>query len=78
MSEHERRRGADLDLIELQVKVGHLEKMASGTDKKVDELLAFMNQSKGGWKTIILVAGVAGSVGALLAKVAPFMSGMPK
>lgn len=30
-------------------------------------------QAKGGWKTLMLVAGVAGSAGALLAKIVPFL-----
>lgn len=35
----------------------------------------FMQQSKGGWKTIILLAGVAGSVGAAIAWFVSYVKG---
>lgn len=34
-------------------------------------------QAKGGWKTLMLVAGLASTVGAALAKIAPFLSFKP-
>lgn len=33
--------------------------------------------AKGGWKTLLLVAGLASTVGAVLAKVAPFLTVKP-
>ena len=38
--------------------------------KFIRETLA---QAKGGWRTLMLVAGVAGSVGALIGKLLPFL-----
>jgi hypothetical protein len=35
----------------------------------------FMQQSKGGWKTIVLLSGVAGSVGAAIAWFVSHMKG---
>lgn len=35
----------------------------------------FMQQSKGGWKTIVLLSGVAGSIGAAIAWIATHMKG---
>jgi len=37
----------------------------------VKSILNTLNQAKGGWKTLLLVAGVAGAMGALMAKIAP-------
>lgn len=34
-------------------------------------------QAKGGWKTLMLVAGLASTVGAILAKIAPFLTFKP-
>jgi chromosome condensin MukBEF ATPase and DNA-binding subunit MukB len=65
---------------ELEVKVAVLEtEMKTVKDdvhdiktdvKAIRDTLA---QAKGGWKTLMLVAGVAGSAGALMAKFLPFM-----
>lgn len=74
----ERRRATDYEMVELKVKVGHIEGSVERLETKVDGLLAFMNQSKGGWKVIVLVAGVAGTAGALAAKLFPFLGGLPK
>lgn len=35
----------------------------------------FMQQSKGGWRTIVVLSGVAGSVGAALAWIATHIKG---
>lgn len=32
-----------------------------------------LSQAKGGWKTLVMIAGIAGAVGALLGKFLPFM-----
>lgn len=42
-------------------------------EEKVDEILKMMHQGKGGIKTVLLVAGMAGSVGAVLGKFLPFI-----
>lgn len=38
----------------------------------VKAILAIANQAKGGWKTMLLMASVAGGVGALVGKFLPF------
>ena len=35
-------------------------------------------EAKGGWKTLMLVAGAAGAAGAFVAKFAPFLSGIAR
>jgi len=37
-----------------------------------------LQQATGGWKTLLLVAGIAGSVGAIAAKVFPWLSIGPR
>ena len=37
-----------------------------------------LDQAKGGWKTLMLVGGLAGAVGALVAKVVPFLGSLPR
>lgn len=74
----ERRRASDLQIVELEVKVKHIEESVGRLERKADDLLAFMNQAKGGWKTIALVAGVAGTIGALVGKLIPFLGALPK
>ena len=77
MSEYNRRE-YDAEVARLSVKVGVLESHMEEVRDDVKSLLALANQTKGGWKTIILVASVAGATGALLAKLAPFLGGLPK
>ena len=37
-----------------------------------------LDQAKGGWKTLMLVGGLAGAGGALVTKVIPFLGGVPR
>ena len=41
-------------------------------------LLAAVNQARGGWKTILIVAGVSGAAGALMSKAGALVAWMPK
>lgn len=49
-------------------------------DLKVDVkiILATLSEARGGWKTLLLVAGVAGAVGALGVKLSSFIGWFPK
>ena len=79
MSDHEHdRRHQDVEVARLTVKVDALESKTSIIETDVKSLLALANQTKGGWAVILLVAGVAGTAGALVAKFAPFLGGLPK
>jgi hypothetical protein len=35
-------------------------------------ILAAMSEAKGGWKTLVMVSGIAGSCGAIIGKLLPF------
>lgn len=56
----------------LERQIGHIEGQLAALERQVSEntadtkkLLALANQQAGGWKAIMLVAGVAGTLGAL-------------
>jgi len=57
----------------LEVQVENLQKTLDGMSHDVRTIRDTLSQAKGGWKTLLLVAGAAGSVGAFLGKFAPFM-----
>lgn len=62
---------------ELQRRVGRhdgdIEALKDRLDKmepKLDKILETLAQARGGWKTLMMVAGVAGAMGAFAAKIA--------
>ena len=77
MTDHNRR-GSDMEVAKLEVKVNHLENDMNEVKTDVKSILAVLNQTKGGWKVIVLVASVAGTAGAIAAKLFPFLGGLPK
>lgn len=54
-------------------EINALQKDMTEVKQDVKTILEFINQGRGGWKTIMLVAGAAGTVGALAAKIVSFM-----
>ena len=78
MSDSFKQRAQDVEVARLSVKVDDLDADVSELKADVKSLLAIVNQTKGGWKVIVLVAGVAGTMGALIAKVIPFLGGVPR
>src|SRR3990172_3457498 len=53
----------------LEAQVANLERDAIEIKGDLKALVATANQARGGWKTLILVAGAAGAAGALASKV---------
>jgi hypothetical protein len=67
---------------EIQRDLGRLEARADSTDErleriegKVDQLVQWMQQSKGGLRTLIAVGTIAGAVGAGVAKAVAMVKG---
>lgn len=58
----------------LETEVKHLQATLDRVSTSVNEISVTLAQAKGGWTTLMLVAGVASSVGALLAKFVPFLT----
>ena len=66
------------DVVRLQVEMVEVKTDLHEMKADVKTLLALANQTKGGWKTIMIVAGVAGTMGAVAAKIFPFIGGLPR
>ncbi|MBG6211663.1 hypothetical protein IWQ49_006354 [Labrenzia sp. EL_126] len=73
----------------LETQIQHLreeaEKTAAIQDRKIDKLVArqdemynLMMQTKGGWRTLAVLAGVSGLFGGILVKIAPLFAHLPK
>lgn len=61
-------------------RIAVLETEMEGMKRSMDDLKLDVRiirdtliQAKGGWKTLMLVAGIASTVGALLTKILPFL-----
>lgn len=60
-------------IVKLETEVEYIRK---DLDQMKDYLRCIndtLAQAKGGWKTLMIVAGLSSTVGALIAKVAPFV-----
>ena len=56
------------DLGRLEEKTAHLESELEEIKADVKAIRTTMDQAKGGWKTVAMAAGIAGTLGALLGK----------
>jgi prefoldin subunit 5 len=66
------------ELGEMSSRLRTLEREMSETRETLKELHDLALQAKGGWKTLMLVAGFAGMIGALGAKIAMIIGFLPK
>ena len=69
----------------LEAQIEALQKQAAKQDAQNVQIMTDLREiretlasAKGGWKTLVAVAGVASAVGAIASKFAPFFSFMPK
>jgi hypothetical protein len=58
-------------------RLDRLEDDLNEIKKDIRAIRDVMMQARGGWKTVILVGGVAGSVGAAIGKFLPFLATKP-
>ena len=56
----------------LEARMANLETDVSETRMDVKQLLAIVNQTKGGWKMLMMVSGLSGAIGAVIGKFLPF------
>ena len=68
----------EIDIAILKTEVEYLKAHLSEIKDDTREIKETLHQAKGGWKTLMLVAGISSSVGALAAKVLPFLGLFPK
>jgi hypothetical protein len=67
--------------IQIAILKTELEHMRKDMDEVKDDLKAIrstLSEARGGWKTLMLVAGISSTLGALIAKAAPWFGFLPK
>lgn len=68
----------EIDIAILKTEVEYLKGHITEIRSDTREIKETLHQAKGGWKTLMLVAGISSTVGALAAKIAPFLGLFPK
>ena len=68
----------EIDIAVLKTEVEYLKNHIAEIRDDTREIKETLHQAKGGWKTLMLVAGISSSVGALAAKALPFLGLFPK
>jgi len=63
---------------EMSSRMRTLEREMAETKETLKELHTLALQAKGGWKALLLIAGIAGAAGALVAKFAFALGVLPK
>lgn len=62
----------------LRTEVDHLRAHLSEMREDLKEIKSTLTEARGGWKTLMLVAGISSSVGAMLVKFTPWFVMAPK
>ena len=68
----------DREFGELSARVMHLENTLSELKDDMRAVRDTLNQAQGGWKTLMLVAGMSATIGGFIVKIFPFLSVMPR
>tara|TARA_R100001086_G_scaffold152906_1_gene81401 strand:- start:54 stop:266 length:213 start_codon:yes stop_codon:yes gene_type:complete len=63
----------DKDIGRLEGRMSSVERDLSTMKTDLRCILKTLNEARGGWKTLLLAAGVAGTIGALASKLFPLM-----
>lgn len=64
----------DVERGKMLARLDTLEREMGTVSTDIKAILAHINKAKGGWRTILAVAGVAGAVGATAGKFLPFFN----
>jgi uncharacterized 2Fe-2S/4Fe-4S cluster protein (DUF4445 family) len=62
----------------LKTEMKHLEQTISDMRNDLKEIKETLSEARGGWKTLMLVAGISSSVGALAVKFTPWLAAAPR
>lgn len=57
----------------LQARMKAVEDAYRSQSADIKAILTTLNEAKGGWKALMIVGGISGAVGALAAKLLPFI-----
>lgn len=47
----------------IQTEVSYLKSSLARSEEKLDKIMSTMDEARGGWKTLLLIGGAAGTVG---------------
>ncbi len=67
-----------VQVVKLETRFDSMEKYLSATARDVRAIRDAALSVKGGWKMMVLLMSVAAAIGALAAKIAPFVGGMAR
>lgn len=62
----------------LETEIRHLRDDMEKMNSRQTEMYNLMMQTKGGWKTLAILAGISGLFGGALVKLAPLLGSIPK
>ena len=68
----------EVQIAVLKTEVDYLKKMLDEVKSDTKEIKETLSQAKGGWKTLMLVAGISSTIGAAMVKVAPWFAFSPR
>jgi chromosome condensin MukBEF ATPase and DNA-binding subunit MukB len=68
----------EVQIAVLKTEVDYLKKIIDEVRQDTKEIKETLSQAKGGWKTLLLVAGISSTVGALITKLAPWFAVSPR
>lgn len=68
----------DRELGELSARVVHLESTLGELKEDMRAVRETLSEAKGGWKTLMLVAGMSATIGGFIVKIFPFLSAFPR
>ena len=68
----------EVQIAVLKTEVDYLKKIIDEVRSDTKEIKETLSQAKGGWKTLMLVAGVSSTVGAVMVKALPWLAVAPR
>lgn len=68
----------EVQIAVLKTEVEYLKKIIDEVRADTKEIKETLSQAKGGWKTLLLVAGISSTVGALITKASLWIGVLPK
>lgn len=60
-------------IAKLEIEVFHLKESLDKLVTATERINQTLTEARGGWKTLMLVAGIASTLGALLSKLTPYI-----
>jgi NADPH:quinone reductase-like Zn-dependent oxidoreductase len=65
------------DIGRLETHVAAIDTRLARVESKLDGLSEVLSQARGGWRTLLLVSGAAGAIGAWATKIATALAAQP-